>query len=62
MTEADKKYLEEAQKSFEAISHMLERSREQGLEVEVVYSFSEAISAKYSIPHAAFHALSEWDC
>ena len=47
----------------EAISAMLVRSKEYGLEEEVIWSFGHALSAndELTLTEAAFQALLEWD-
>ena len=53
----------ETKHEFEIISTMLTRAKEYHLEVEVIWSFYNAItgSQERGIAEAAFIALGEWD-
>jgi len=62
MEKPDPESFQETADEMNAITNMLKFSEEQGLQVEVVWSYSSAIMSGDSITVAAQFALNEWDC
>ena len=54
-------YIDETEEEMTAISNMIDRASNEGLLVEVIWSFSRE-SKDDSIKTRCFHALYEWDC